>query len=86
MVKNGNVLAVAVNRDKNHPSTMTEQHVKTGACVHAEVAAVRKVSNPRNAVVYVARLARDGAPASSRPCPRCEAFLRAVGVKRVVHT
>jgi deoxycytidylate deaminase len=85
-VKNGNVLAVGVNRDKNHPSIMSEGHIKPGACVHAEVDALRRVANPRGSVVYVARVDRSGMPAYSRPCPNCEQTLSSAGVKRVFHT
>lgn len=86
MVKNGNVLAVAPNRDRNRPAILDQGHIRSGACVHAEVAAARRVANLKGAVVYVARLSRTGAPAFSRPCPGCETYLRQVGVKRVVHT
>lgn len=51
-----------------------------GAC-HAEIRVLRKAG--RGSVVYVARV-RGQKLAYARPCPRCQAALRAKGIAEVV--
>lgn len=55
--------------------------------LHAEVAAVLKAKTKRVVEVYVARILADSmTPGMAKPCPTCEAALRAFGVKRVIYT
>ena len=86
VIRNGNVVSTAVNRDRNLVDNLDEAHVKEHASVHAEVAALSKVSNPKGCTVYVARAMRSGGPGMSKPCTRCEEYLAASGVRRVVWT
>lgn len=86
VIRNGNVLAVGVNKDTNNPDIMDEAHIKTHASVHAEVAALSRVSNPRGCTVYVARSLKSGGPGNSKPCVRCAKYLEEAGVRRVVWT
>jgi pyrimidine deaminase RibD-like protein len=52
--------------------------------VHAEAAALMQAGTRANgAHVYVARVLKDGSPADSRPCRKCEGFLERYGVKSV---
>jgi deoxycytidylate deaminase len=55
---------------------------------HAEIDAVMRL-NPElltKAKIYVARLGAMGQITNSRPCPRCEVALRAMGVKTVYYS
>lgn len=86
VIRNGNVVAFAPNKDRNNVDILDESHVKTHASVHAEVAALSRVSNPRGCTVYVSRAMKTGVPGNSKPCPRCAKYLEDAGVKRVVWT
>lgn len=86
VVKNGNILAVGWNVDINQPAQMSEEHIKTGASIHAEVRALSVVGNPKGVTIYVARINKKGEVRNSRPCVRCESVLESFSVKRVVHT
>ena len=86
VVRNGNILSFGFNKDSNHPDVMDDDHAKFGASCHAEVAALKKVKNPRGCTVVVARWAKSKRVALSRPCRRCEDYMLAVGVRKVIHT
>lgn len=89
MVKNGNVLAWGINKLNSHPTVFgddAEELIKSHAATHAEVAAIRKVANPENAVLYVARIRRTGEPGLSRPCSRCQKAIDSAGIKKVFFT
>lgn len=86
VVKGGRVLSVGINRDKNHPENVP--HPKTQAAVHAEVAAVKACGDVdlHGATIYVARVNRAGDQMMSKPCERCQAFLRERGIKKIFYT
>lgn len=89
LVKNGNVLSWGYNKMKSHPLVFgdnAEDLIKNHSGVHAEVDAIRKVANPENAVLYVARLRRTGEPGLSKPCDRCEKAIADAGIKKVIFT
>lgn len=81
IVKNGRVLSVGVNHMRNDPMFILTD--KSGLSVHAEVSAMRAVSdeNLDGAVCFVARTRRDSVPAMSKPCKECENALRTAGIK-----
>lgn len=56
--------------------------------LHAEEAAVLGVARQitTGSSVYVARIGKRKEWRMSKPCPKCEAVLRFVGVKRVYYT
>lgn len=88
VVKNGNILSFATNihRELNPADARDLEFFKKNASVHAEVAALRRVVDPRGCTVYVARVMADGSAGLSKPCVRCEKYLIDAGVKRVVWT
>lgn len=86
VIRNGNVVSFATNKDINLVDNLDEKHVKTHASIHAEVAALSKVANPRGCTVYVSRALKSGGPGHSKPCVRCQKYLDEAGVKRVVWT
>lgn len=53
-------------------------------CAHAEARVMRKAG--RGAKVYVARISADGDFRLAKPCPTCEALLKARGVAEVWYT
>lgn len=82
--KGGRVLAVGWNVDKNVPENV---EMDWAACsVHAEVSALKQVSDPSGSIVYVARVTRGGRVGMAKPCKRCRAYLTDVRVKRAVYT
>lgn len=87
ITKNGNILAIGINKARNHPRVLGD-FIKTNASFHAEMVAKSRVSdqNLQGATIYVARVMNDGQPSLSKPCPDCQRELDRVGVKRVVYT
>jgi deoxycytidylate deaminase len=90
-VKNGNILSVGFNRYKNEPSVLSDEHLRSvpgrnqchGVGPHAEIDALRQVSDPKGVIIYVARALRNGEPGNSAPCGDCQIFMQNAGVKRV---
>lgn len=81
IVRGGRVLAVAANTQRNDPGALDGCLWHTS--VHAEIAALRQVSDPRGATAYVARVGRNGETRHSQPCLRCREVLENAGVKAV---
>lgn len=56
--------------------------------IHAEVMALNQLwpSKRAGTVVWSVRVTRGGRLAMAKPCPRCETYLRANGVKKVVYS
>lgn len=85
--KSGRILARGWNVAKNEPDFF-ENKKKVGITVHAEIAAMSRVSadSLRGSTIYVARRRTCDAHGLSLPCPRCYAELLKAGVKRVVYS
>ena len=83
VVVDGKVIARATNklvRDQTQGSWRTSH-------VHAEMAALAEAGDRASgAIVYVARVRKDGSPAESKPCKKCEGILKRRKVKKVVWT
>lgn len=80
--------AVAIRRDgvmvsSRNGSTNSNCSAKTPS-IHAEARVLRKSGH--GAIVYVARVCRDGSLALAKPCVRCQALLRSHGVKAVYYS
>jgi deoxycytidylate deaminase len=87
VVKSGRVLGTGYNKDKNHPTQVSPEHIKTHCSRHAEVEAMRDANwNVRGAVLYVARLNRHGDDRNSKPCKYCEAVISEMQIKKVIYT
>ena len=62
--------------------------------LHAEQAAILRALHEtsgdtrvfRSSTMFVARIKRDGSFGCAKPCPTCESFIKAVGIKKVIHT
>lgn len=88
VVKGGRVLGTGWNKNRNHPAVVSPEHIKTDCSYHAEEVAIREAGedNVRGAVIYVARVNKNGNDRDSKPCPKCASLIEQVGIKRVVFT
>lgn len=88
VVKGGRVLGTGWNKNRNHPAIVSPEHVKTDCSYHAEEVAIREAGedNVRGAIIYVARVNKNGQDRDSKPCPKCASLIEQVGIKRVVFT
>lgn len=89
IVRGGSIISLGINRNRNHPLVLRDPEVMgTSASTHAEVVAIRQASasSLQGAVLYVARINKQGEPMMSRPCNRCYLKLIDAGIKEVVFT
>jgi hypothetical protein len=86
IVKSNRVLSIGVNKFRNHPDIIPEPFIKQACSVHAEVDALKKISDARNATIYVARVNNQNKPMMSRPCNNCYSAIREAGIKNIVYT
>lgn len=56
--------------------------------IHAEAMAIKNCSLKQlnGAVIYVARMSKNGELAMARPCPQCLVLLQKVGVKKMTYS
>jgi len=82
VVSRGRVIAQATNKKVGDPGTQWRR-----SYIHAEFAAlIAAGKNAKGSKVYVARVMKDGTPALSKPCKKCERYLKRYGVSEVVWT
>jgi deoxycytidylate deaminase len=88
IVKSGRVVATGWNKDRNHPTNVSPENIKTDCSFHAEEVAIRVAGedNVRGAVIYVARVNKNGYDRDSKPCSKCASLIEKVGIKRVIFT
>ena len=83
LMKSGTIIAIGFNQyGKTHPKSLTSDFL---CSIHAEHSALLKrqhYSGTTGEVMYVYREV-GGLPACSKPCLRCQLFMRQAGVKRV---
>jgi len=87
IVKGGRVVGTGYNKNRNHPKFVSPEHIKSDCSIHAEASAIRDAGNDvRNAIIYVARVNKNGEDRDSKPCPRCLSLIQDSGIKRIVYT
>lgn len=86
VVKAGKPVSLGVNKWRNRDMVQRQKEYSPDLTTHAEIDALSRVSDPRGAVVYVARVGKQGEPKFSRPCDNCAKALNAMGVKTVIYT
>lgn len=87
VVRGGRVLGTGCNRSRNHPSIVSPEHIKTKCSIHAEESAIKDANyDVRGAILYVARINKNGEDRDSKPCPRCLNLIKESGIKRVIYT
>ena len=84
LVRGGRLLATATNRRTLDPYYYVG--VADVFSIHAEDAVMRRVGNPRGAVLYVARVNNAGDERMSQPCEGCQVLIDNFGIKRCVWT
>lgn len=83
VVSNGQIVGKATNKlvGDQSKTSWRKSHV------HAEIAALNEAGDRAiGSVVYVARIRKDGTPADSKPCKKCESQLTKRKVKKVLWT
>ena len=87
LVKSGRVVGTGYNKDRNSPFIVSPEHIKPHCSRHAEVEAIRDAgSNATGAVLYVARVNKQGQDRNSKPCILCEVVIKENNIKRVIYT
>jgi len=87
VVKSGSVVGTGFNRFKNHPHNIPEELIKVHCSRHAEEVALREAGkNSRGAILYVARVNKQGVDRNSKPCHICDQLIKESGVKKVIYT
>lgn len=88
VVKNGNVIAVGVNKRRNHPDIFeSKAQIMRHASCCAERDALRRAGEAaRGSTVYVARVSKSGGVLLARPCNRCYTAMKSAGVKTAYWT
>lgn len=82
VVSNGRIVSIATNKKVGDPEKQWRR-----AHIHAEAAAIVAAGKRANgSTVYVARVSKDGTPANSKPCKKCEGYLQRFKVSQVVWT
>jgi len=87
IVKSGRVVGTGYNKNRNHPLFVSPEHIKPHCSRHAEVEALREArDNADGAVLYVARVNKQGRDRNSKPCILCEAVIQKSNIKKVIYT
>jgi len=87
IVKSGRVVGTGYNKDRNNPLFVSPEHIKTHCSRHAEVQAIREAKhNTNGAILYVARVNRQGEDRNSKPCTLCEKAINESNIKKVIYT
>lgn len=87
LVDKNRVVSYGFNSLKTRASVLRHNkgmHART--CTHAEVDALRKVSDPSGLTLYVASLGRGGEVKNSKPCEDCQRLIDRSGLKRIIYT
>jgi deoxycytidylate deaminase len=87
VVKSGRVLGTGYNKDKNHPMQISPEHIKTHCSRHAEAEAIRDAGFAvEGAILYVARVNKQGKAMNSMPCKYCQVIIKTTNIKKVIYT
>lgn len=87
VVKGGRVLGTGWNRDRNPPNIVDPDRIKQDCSYHAEEVAIREAGNNiKGAVIYVARINKQGKDRDSQPCVKCYSLIKEAGIKKVIYT
>ena len=86
-MRGGRILSVGINKRRNNPLIFENKDgIINGSHIHAEIDAMRKVTNLQGAKIYIARVNNNGKPGLSRPCPQCYDRIVNAGITKVVYT
>jgi tRNA(Arg) A34 adenosine deaminase TadA len=86
------VISVGLNSFKTDPLQSRFSPHPLAICKHAEIDAIKnalkakKRHELRGSTIFVARVARNGAPALAKPCDGCRKALKAYGISQAFWT
>ena len=87
VVKSGRVVGTGYNKDRNSPFIVSPEHIKPHCSRHAEFEAIKEArNNAAGAVLYVARVNRQGADCNRKPCRLCQKVIKEANIKRGIYT
>lgn len=87
IVKSGRVVGTGYNKDRNSPFVVSPEHIKPHCSRHAEFEAIREAGkNAEGAILYVARVNRQGKDRISKPCRLCQQVISTNKIKKVIYT
>lgn len=87
VVRAGSVIGKGYNKDRNNPMFVSPEHIKTHCSRHAEIEAIRDANwRVDGAILYVARVNRQGRDRNSKPCKYCELVIKETNIKKVIYT
>ena len=87
IVKSGSVVGTGFNKDRNSPFVVSPEHIKPHCSRHAEFQAIKEAGeNAVGAILYVARVNRQGEDRNSKPCILCEVVIKKNKIKKVIYT
>lgn len=87
VVKGNRILGIGYNKNKNNPKYISEEHIKRHSSRHAEWEAMRDANwNVKGAILYVARVNRQGETRNSEPCFLCKEKIEEMKIKKVIYT
>jgi deoxycytidylate deaminase len=87
LVRSGRVVGTGYNRERNSPFVVSPEHIKPHCSRHAEFLAIREAgSNANGAILYVARVNKQGKDRISKPCRLCQVEIDKSNIKRVIYT
>ena len=92
IVSSGRIISQSYNQIRY--SKVPIRGKKFPESLHAEQAAIIRALHEnhgdtrvfRHSILYVARIRRDGSFGCAKPCSICQCFIKAVGIKHVIHT
>jgi len=88
--KSNSLIASGINSSRVH-NAYHKNYTEKPATFHAEERAIRNAqalvgSDLSGMVLYVARSYKNGKPAMSKPCDKCDSLIRESGIKKVIYT
>ena len=87
VVKSGRVVGTGFNKFRNHPTIIEPDKIKVHCSRHAEQVAIKQAGkHARGAILYVARVNKQGFDRNSQPCIFCTSIIEKSGIKKVIYT
>ena len=87
VVKSGRVVGTGFNKFRNHPTIIEPHKIKRHCSRHAEQVAIKQAGkHAKGAILYVARVNRQGLDRNSQPCNICSTIIETSGIKKVIYT
>jgi len=83
VVRNGNLIGGGSNQNRSHPRSKAYEHM-----IHAELAALLSaglVQGTAYGDLYVVRITRGGAMATSKPCNDCMDLIHEAGISSIIY-